>query len=323
MMIMLFGLNMVIMSGCGTSDIGSVRETGNIETDNAEPDNVETGNMETGNMDKDNIDKDDVDKDDVETGSIETGKSSDIHDEETIMRKYDFEDLVITEYVNDCTYMVDTYNIESGKYEDKEKTSMYRIPRVILSGSYVEEINSEIYSTLYPIIQDAVKEINEYGYPYASDEITYYGAVNGDVLSLVIKNLSYPRGSGGSVYMVYNISISTGDCISKNELLSIAGVSQDEYHDILWQALGSTYYEGKESYIEQMGDAEFFYKQLEKTISEENIQKCVPYLNEQGQLCIIGAIYSVAAADYYYHDINLVNCPENPAFSKYIEEHGQ
>lgn len=249
-------------------------------------------------------------------------------DNEDYLNKYDDNqlikwvmtiDLVTNAYANDCTYTANMYNYETGKSEKTEITCIYRIPKINLSSSDVEKINLEIYSSLSPIIEDAVVEIDEYGYPYTSDEIIYYWSVNGDVLSLVIRNSSYPDSSGGYEYMVYNISISTGNRLSKNELISVAGVSQENYHDMLWQALGSAYFQGKESYIKQVGYDDFFRTQLENTLSEDNIQSCVPYFNENGQLCIIGAIYSLAAADFYYHDINLENFISNPAFSEYME----
>lgn len=228
-------------------------------------------------------------------------------------------DLVTDAYANDCIYTANIYNYETEKSEKTEITCMYRIPRVNLSSSDVEKINSEIYNSLSPIIEDAVAEIDEYGYPYTSDEVIYDWSVNGDVLSLVIRNSSYPDSSGGYEYMVYNISVSTGNRLSKNELLSVAGVSQENYRDMLWKALGSAYFQGKESYIDQVGYDDFFRTQLENTLSEDNIQSCVPYFNEDGQLCIIGAIYSLAAADFYYHEINLGDFVINPAFSEYME----
>ncbi|MDO4324701.1 MAG: hypothetical protein Q4E24_01485 [bacterium] len=221
-------------------------------------------------------------------------------------------DLVTDAYANDCIYTV-------GKSEKTEITCMYRIPRVNLSSSDVEKINSEIYSSLSPIIEDAVVEIDEYGYPCTSNEIIYYWSVNGDVLSLVIRNSSYPDFGGGYEYMVYNISVSTGNRLSKNELISVARISPENYHDTLWQALGSAYFQDKESCIAQMGYDDFFRTQLEKTLSEDNIQNCVPYFNEDGQLCIIGAIYLLGEADFYYHEINLGNFVINAAFSEYME----
>ena len=216
-------------------------------------------------------------------------------------------DLVTNAYANDYTYTGKIYNYETDQSEEKEITCIYRIPKVNLPGDDVEKINSEVYNFLYPIIQDSIVEINEYGYPFTSDEVIYYWSVNGDILSLVIRNSSAPEWSGGTEYMVYNLSVSTGNRISNDELISVVGVSQEDYHDMLWQALGSEYFQGRESYIEQRGYDDFFRTQLEKTLSEDNIQGCVPYLNEDGQLCIIGAIYSLAAADFYYHEINLEN----------------
>jgi len=67
-----------------------------------------------------------------------------------------------------------------------------------------------------------------------------------------------------------------------------------------------------------VGYDDFFQMQLKNTLSEDNIQRSVPYFNENGQLCIIGAIYSLAAGDFYYQKINLENFVTNPAFSEYM-----
>jgi len=121
--------------------------------------------------------------------------------------------------------------------------------------------------------------------------------------------------------MVYNVSVSTGRRLSKNELLSAAGISQEEYHDTVWQALGSAYFQDYESFIAQQGYTDSFRMQLEETISEANIQACIPYFNEGGQLCIIGAKYSIAGASFYYQVINLEDFVISEAFGEYMKAH--
>lgn len=193
----------------------------------------------------------------------------------------------------------------------------FNIPKINLSSDAVADINAEIWTNLYDGVVVEILEWWNQGHYEGYETITYDWYINNDILTLVVE--SHPVGWHWVDYYVYNVSISTGDRISLNELISMTGLSQAEYLDTVRQALGSTYFQGKESYIEQVGYDNFFRTQLENTLSEDNIQSCVPYFNGDGQLCIIGAIYSLAAADFYYHEINLENFISNPAFSEYME----
>lgn len=192
----------------------------------------------------------------------------------------------------------------------------YEIPHINLPGTAIKEINSEIYDTFYyGTVEDELSNMSA-GVSVIEYEITYDWAVNGDILSLLItRNDTW----GDTDYRVYNVSVSTGDKMSISELVSIAGLSQAEYFDTVRQALGSAYFQGTEWYADQAGYNSFFRTQLGKTLSEENIQNCAPYFNRNGQLCIIGAVYSLVEADYYYHEINLENYVVNPAFNKYVD----
>jgi hypothetical protein len=76
-----------------------------------------------------------------------------------------------------------------------------------------------------------------------------------------------------------------------------------------------------ESFIAQQGYTDSFRMQLEETISEANIQACIPYFNEGGQLCIIGAKYSIAGASFYYQVINLEDFVISEAFGEYMKAH--
>lgn len=62
-----------------------------------------------------------------------------------------------------------------------------------------------------------------------------------------------------------------------------------------------------------------FNAQLENTISQENLRKALPYLNSEGQLCIIAPIYSMAGADYYYHELNLSDLTLIPDYKYGVE----
>lgn len=237
--------------------------------------------------------------------------------------KADFEfvslsNLVTDAYSNDCTYTTKMYNYETKKSEETEITCTFRIPKINLPGAVIEQINSEIYSTLYPVIEDSVEEIAEYGFPFSSEEISYRWAVNGNILSLVILDSSAPDFGGGNVYMVYNIDITTGEKVSDASLIQAAGLSEKEYYEKAKQVLGSSFWSNWDPSNENFGHqsfVDFFNEQLRKTVSDDNITQSHPYINEKGQPCIIAKKYSLAAADYYWHDLNMIEFELSPYYA--------
>ncbi len=218
--------------------------------------------------------------------------------------------LVTEAYSHDCTYTAEMYNYETGKSEETQITCTFRIPQINLPGSDVEQINEEMYNTLYSIIEDSVEEISEYGRPFLSKGISYRWAVNGDVLSLVVLNSSDPEYGAGSEYMVYNIAISSGTMMSSAAVVEAAGMTESAYYEKAKQVLGSSFWENWDPSNVNFGNqsfVSFFNEQLSRTISDENIAQSYPYINENGQLCLVAKKYSLAAADYYWCDLNMVD----------------
>lgn len=226
--------------------------------------------------------------------------------------KYDDVDssnLVSEAYSVKGTYITNVYNSKSGKYENQTITASYCIPKINLPGKMMEVVNSEIYDALYPITQNSIQEISEYEYPFTSAGISYRWSMNKDVLSLVICNDRYPDSSGGYEYMVYNVSIADGIILSKDEVVSKAGLSKSEYIEMVKLNLGSRYWmswsRANENF-DNLSFVEFYNSHLKSTISQTNIDESCPYMDKEGNLCVIAKIYSLAAADYYWHDLNLV-----------------
>lgn len=191
----------------------------------------------------------------------------------------------------------------------------YHIPRVHLSGNYADAINTEIYNSLYSVAEDSVKQIGEYGYPSSSAGISYRWAVNGNILSLVIlRQGEYALDE----YMVYNINISSGEEVSTASLIQAAGLSEGEYYEKAKQVLGSRFWSGWDPSSANFGYqyfVDFFNEQLKRTISNENIDQSHPYINENGQLCMIVRLYSLAGADSYWHDLNMIEFELSPYYA--------
>lgn len=233
-------------------------------------------------------------------------------DNESYLTKYDDSQLVqwINSFKINESLVVDAYSEEINGRK-------FNIPKINLSNDAVADINAEIWTNLYDgVVVEILEWWNQQQYDVGG-YINYNWYVNNGMLSLIIECL--PSDWELNYYYVYNISVETGDIISNNEIISIAGLSQMEYLDTVRQALGSVYFQERESYIEQVGYDDLFRTELENTLSTDNIQNCVPYLNEEGQLCIIGARCSLGEDEFFYHEINLENFVRSPEFNEYME----
>lgn len=216
-------------------------------------------------------------------------------------------DLVTDAYSKECEYAEEVFNNQTGQREKTGKTIIhtYRIPQINISSGDAERINAELYEALYPSIEEAASEIAEYHFLFASSAgISYRWAVNGDILSLVVFNDILPDSGGISEYMVYNISVSDGTVVSDDAVIVSAGLSEDEFYARARQALEADFRECWYIDGNDLDFTDFFYGELEKTISEENIRQSRPYINEKGQLCVIARQHTMVV-DYFWTDLNL------------------
>ena len=203
-------------------------------------------------------------------------------------------------------------------YTDAGESSSfeYHIPKINIDDAAIAQLNQEIYAGLE--YDHIASDIAAYG--FADHSASYQWSVNGSILSLVTK--TDDTMAAWTEYSVYNISILDGTEITDEELVSSVGLSMDDYYIKVEQALGSKYWEGWDRANEQFQNnsfCEMFKAQLENTISQENLRKALPYLNSEGQLCIIAPIYSMAGADYYYHELNLSDLTLIPDYKYGVE----
>ena len=204
-------------------------------------------------------------------------------------------------------------------YTDAGESSSfeYHIPKINIDDAAIAQLNQEIYAGLE--YDHIASDIAAYG--FADHSASYQWSVNGSILSLVTK--TDDTMAAWTEYSVYNISILDGTEITDEELVSSVGLSMDDYYIKVEQALGSKYWEGWDRANEQFQNnsfCEMFNAQLENTISQENLRKALPYLNSEGQLCIIAPIYSMAGADYYcdYWDFTPGDVADETGFELFV-----
>jgi len=190
-------------------------------------------------------------------------------------------------------------------YDTYMEHSEWAVPKIMLDGPEIDDLNDEIWDTLFQNgIQDAL-DATEEGYSVGYG-CSYQWAVNGDILSIWIE--SHPVPWAWVDFYVYNISIRSGKQLRDRDVYSAAGLSSSKYRQLVRDAAGSQFWENSsdngQPYVpDDMLD--FFYAQLQNTISEENIQQAKPFFNEKGHLCVAIPIYSLAGADYYCHIIDI------------------
>ena len=194
-------------------------------------------------------------------------------------------------------------------YTDEFETHVWRIPKIMLPGDDVEAINHEIWETMFTgAISENHKAIQHGDSFIPYGVIDYQWAVNGNILSLFIaKRVSHTH---WDEYYAYNVDIATGNKLSRDALLDAHGYSLDKYNQLAKQVLGSQFWNDWDRTDEAFQNNDFvswFNEALQKTISQENIDQSYPYINNKGELCIIAKVYSLAGADYYWHDLNTVH----------------
>ena len=222
------------------------------------------------------------------------------------MASIDFENLVTDAYRESIT--------------DYDDTSVWAIPKIMLDDPDVVKINEEIWAELYDnTVQNTLETVLQGG--SVGNGISYQWAVNEDILSLCIR--CDPWDWAWTDFYVYNVSVSTGKELSDRKVYQAAGFTSSDYRERVKEAAGSSFWSGfpeDPSWMENFDPyyAELFNTQLERTIAQENIDQAIPFLNKDGQLCIVIPVYSIAAADYYWTLLNLEDFELVPDFEKGI-----
>lgn len=198
----------------------------------------------------------------------------------------------------------------SYSYSELQGDYEYYIPKININDSNIELINEEIWDWCYETaLKEQIKALensdptDQYSSVYFLD-MDYEWAVNGDILSLCINKL---YNGGSRYYKIYNISLTTCEFVSEDALLQQAGYSREEYATRLKQVMASAYLEynrvnettDMDQYIAMSGE------KIAETLSDDNLSLTRAFLNENGELCIVGIRVSSAGADHYAVKYNL------------------
>ena len=194
--------------------------------------------------------------------------------------------------------VTDAYTKSGTAQGDKYSWS---VPKITLESADARRINDEIWNDCYN--QWITKELDniEKGYSVITYEISYEWAVNGDILSLWV---SVFTNASSRYFFVYNLSVSAGRELSAEEVLKVKGLTRDSFVQLSQKTLGSQFWNENEMNRDVGTNNEFINQQHAKTIALSNAEACEPYLNEKGELCIHGKVYSIGGPDYHEYLLN-------------------
>ena len=114
---------------------------------------------------------------------------------------------------------------------DSDEGCTIDIPQINLKFENIDKLNKEIYNELY------IKESTQ-GLEDRPSNTKYEFYINDNILSLVIIRDTF---SDNKNYIVYNIDITTGNCISNGEVIRGKGKTSSEYETKLREICENTF----------------------------------------------------------------------------------
>lgn len=165
---------------------------------------------------------------------------------------------------------------------------------------YVQEVNADIQRIYKSYVEEALNEMND-NLSLVPVSLDYSVYENADMVSVLITGrLDYEW----TDYIVYNMT-AQGEKMTNADLCNMIGISEQEFSN----DVESTFYNlvnidrvsQYEWYEEMAADYQSVYEQ---TMEPSNISSAKAFVDEDGNLCYIGRIYSVAGSscyDYIFH----------------------
>ena len=193
----------------------------------------------------------------------------------------------------------------------------YSIPYINIDSADAKKINSEIQTYYKNLVEQELK-YEAQGYSVHMDTIKYTSYINNNILSVVISN-TYPNSC--IYYKVYNLDIYNGTTVSNADILNLKNITEAKLLDKLKELYKNKFvslYGTRENYINNMKtapigwtetelqeQAKLYDEQFNYTISDNNCSISTPmFLNDDGNICVVATIYSLAGASSYQHIID-------------------
>ena len=206
---------------------------------------------------------------------------------------------VVTEPITRENIVTDAHR-DVKTFDDGEV--LHAFPQINLIWDYAQEINEKIR-------QEFEGRLNDEGVMNWYGEYSYQYYVYEDILTVILRNASGESIADregfdiAEAYQVYRLHISDGSPATTEEILALAGVTEEAFYKRVEVGTGNAfctffYEDAWENYL-AAGPLEndLFLLKFRQTISEENVHRAIPYLNDDGELWFMGYVCQIAGAD--------------------------
>ncbi len=186
---------------------------------------------------------------------------------------------------------------EAGTYSDEYHNTwnyVLRIPAIKTSGADATRLNQELFTALYPAVNDA-KDAMAMGNSLIVNRVDYTISINDQLISIVCET---DTDWGFESYYTVNFDASTKTEVTQEQLLQRFGMTKDQFLDLAVQVMQQHF---QDNYTAAPKD-EMYWDRYNKSTAKDNFSSdCQLFVNDSGRLCMIVKLYSMAGADYYYN----------------------
>lgn len=173
--------------------------------------------------------------------------------------------------------------------KDGDSEYCFHIPKINKKSEKIEEINKEIYDTLY----------KEYS-PDDKSAMHYEWATKGNTLSIVVEKENIDEEKPD--FFVFNVDIKDEEALSVSDMCGVFGLSEDEFYDKSRDAV-EKYSEREKQYFSKEDQEAYINEVIDSTLSDSSIKEALPFIDENEKLCIIVPAFTPGTRDTYLHMI--------------------
>ena len=192
----------------------------------------------------------------------------------------------------------------SGKVQTKDGEVVYHLPYIDYDSTACENVNTQIEKLGNDYMAKAGTEYTD------CIAIGYEWSVYQDLLSVVVR-VDFDANEYTDFY-VYTIDLRKDVLLSKEDVLAYLDIDEDSYEKNVQDAMDSCF---TNTYKDMEGTDSFLKETYNWTIALSNVRDAVPYVDEDGELCVVGKIYSVAGPSYYPRQLSVDNLEDECEYS--------
>ncbi len=203
--------------------------------------------------------------------------------------------IAVDAYSNKQVYVVDgkIINYKYKDYNGNQVDVTYRIPRIVLEGTDAELANEKSEQIFNDKCKSADDMRNFKAWELQNTKLDYECYINDNVLSVIILD-KYPF-NNYTEYTVYNFDVLSGKRLYNEDIANRLSLNYSKIKNVIIEEI--------QNYFNSLppNHSTFYYEQLEKSISEDNIENSSLYIGENGQIMVKYRIYQMAGSETYYY----------------------